>query len=86
MAEGKKIYEQGIPEEKVTACAGCHGPDAKGQEAIPRLAGQHAPYVVKQLAYFKSLLRANAPIMHAAIGEEMTLRQMEAVAAYVGSK
>lgn len=86
MAEGKRIYEQGVPEQKLTACVTCHGPDAKGQETIPRLAGQHAPYLVKQLAYFKSLLRANAPIMHSAIGEDMTLRQMEAVAAYVASK
>jgi cytochrome c553 len=86
MAEGKKIYEQGIPEEKIIACFSCHGPDAKGQDTIPRLAGQHAPYLVKQLAYLKSQLRGNAPIMHAAIGEDMTLHQMEAVAGYVGAK
>ena len=86
VAEGKRIYEQGISEEKISACVACHGHDAKGADTIPRLAGQHAPYLVKQLAYFKSQLRGNAPIMHAAIGEEMTLHQMEAVAAYVGSK
>jgi cytochrome c553 len=85
-AEGKTIYEQGVPEAKISACVACHGPDAKGQDTIPRLAGQHAAYLVKQLAYFKSQLRGNAPIMHAAIGEEMTLHQMEAVAAYVASK
>ena len=72
--------------QKVLACGSCHGPAAEGKDAIPRLAGQHAPYLVKQLVYFKSLLRANAPIMHAAVGENMTLRQMEAVAAYVASK
>src|ERR1700674_5871499 len=70
VAEGKRIYEQGIPEEKVSACIACHGLDAKGQDTIPRLAGQHAPYMVKQLAYLKSQLRGNAPIMHAAIGED----------------
>ena len=86
MTEGKSIYENGIAEQKVLACGSCHGPAAEGKDAIPRLAGQHAPYLVKQLVYFKSLLRANAPIMHAAVGENMTLRQMEAVAAYVASK
>ena len=86
MTEGKNIYENGIAEEKVLACVSCHGPVAEGKDNIPRLAGQHAPYLVKQLVYFKSLLRANAPIMHAAVGESMTLRQMEAVAAYVASK
>jgi cytochrome c553 len=86
MREGKAIYENGIAEQKVLPCASCHGPAAEGKESIPRLAGQHVPYLVKQLAYFKSLLRANAPIMHTAVGENMTLRQMEAVATYAASK
>ena len=46
---GKTIYEMGIPEANVAACSACHGPEAKGQEEIPRLAGQLFPYTVKQL-------------------------------------
>ena len=86
LSAGKQIYENGIPQEKVLACVSCHGPRAEGKESIPRLAGQHAPYLVKQLLYFKSLLRGNAPVMHVAVGESMTLQQMEAVAAYAASK
>jgi cytochrome c553 len=86
MGEGKTIYENGIAEEKVLACVSCHGGNGEGKDNIPRLAGQYAPYLVKQLVYFKSLLRANAPIMHSVVGENMTLRQMEAVAAYAASK
>src|SRR6202166_1146604 len=37
---GKKIYEDGIPSADVPPCASCHGPEAKGVEAFPRLAGQ----------------------------------------------
>ncbi len=37
---GKTIFEKGIPESNVPACVACHGPEAQGQEAIPRLAGQ----------------------------------------------
>jgi len=85
VAKGKQIYDEGIAEGGIPACAACHGPNADGNENIPRLAGQHAPYLVKQLAYFKSLQRGNAPVMHA-VGEKMTLDQMEAVAAYVASK
>ena len=36
---------------------------AKGMADFPRLAGQHAKYVVKQLNYIQSLVRA-APVMH----------------------
>jgi cytochrome c553 len=85
VAKGRQIYDQGIAEEGIPACVACHGANAQGNEGIPRLAGQHAPYLVKQLAYFKSLQRGNAPVMHA-VGEKMTLEQMEAVAAYAASK
>ena len=85
MAQGKTIYEQGMPDAGVPACATCHGAAAEGKEAIPRLAGQHPAYLVKQLAYFKAQLRANAPVMHA-VTDKMTFDQMEAVATYAASK
>jgi cytochrome c553 len=40
VAAGKKIYEEGLPEANVPPCASCHGPEAKGDGAFPRLAGQ----------------------------------------------
>jgi cytochrome c553 len=84
---GKTIYETGIPSAKVQACNSCHGPNAEGNAAFPRLAGQHAEYLVKQLVLFKSSLRegSNALIMHN-ISTGMSFEQMEAVAAYLASK
>ncbi|MEI6317374.1 MAG: c-type cytochrome [Pseudomonadota bacterium] len=42
-------------------CAGCHGADGNsGVPANPTLAGQHAGYIAKQLANFKSGERKNA--------------------------
>lgn len=84
---GKAIYEQGIPEEKVQACVTCHGKSAEGNAVFPRLAGQHAEYLVKQLVLFKSSLRegANSPLMHA-ISTGMSFEQMEAVGAYLASR
>src|SRR5580658_8988672 len=35
-AAGKKIYEEGVPDADVPACASCHGPDAKGNGPFPR--------------------------------------------------
>ncbi len=84
---GKVIHETGIPQAKVQACIGCHGKNAEGNAVFPRLAGQHAEYLVKQLVLFKSSLRegGNAPIMHG-ITTGMSFEQMGAVAAYLMSK
>ena len=41
---GKKLYEEGVPETSIQPCAMCHGPDAKGEGAAPRLAGQLHDY------------------------------------------
>ncbi len=84
---GRAIYEGGIPEAKVQACITCHGKNAEGNTMFPRLAGQHAEYLVKQLVLFKNSLRegGNAPIMHG-ITTGMSFEQMQAVAAYLMSK
>jgi cytochrome c553 len=54
LAEGKRIYEEGVPEQAVIACASCHGPRGEGIAAFPRLAFQHADYLVKQLDVFQN--------------------------------
>ena len=84
VAKGKQLFEQGVAERSIPACATCHGADAKGVADFPRLAGQHAKYVVKQLEYIQSLVR-NAPVMHGII-KDITADEMRAVAAYVQSK
>jgi cytochrome c553 len=84
---GKAIFEGGIPEAKVQACVTCHGKNAEGTSGFPRLAGQHAEYIVKQLVLFKALLReeGSAPIMHG-VSRGMSFEQMEAVAGYLASR
>jgi len=45
---------------KVTICLACHGPNGNSVVPMfPKLAGQHAQYISKQLADFKSGARAN---------------------------
>ena len=85
MAKGKNIFKNGLPEASILACASCHGENAQGKDAIPRLAGQHPEYLVKQLAAFKSMQRANNPVMHA-MTNKMSLEQMQAVAEYAASR
>ena len=57
VAKGKELFDKGLPERGIPACHVCHGPDALGKADFPRLAGQHAKYIVKQLNYIQSLVR-----------------------------
>jgi cytochrome c553 len=36
IAAGKKVYDEGLANSDVPPCAGCHGPDAKGNGQFPR--------------------------------------------------
>jgi cytochrome c553 len=83
IASGKVIYESGLSEKNVAACAGCHGNVGQGNEAFPRLASQHADYVVKQLIVFQRTdERPDGAIMKT-VAHELTQQEMENVAAYV---
>jgi cytochrome c553 len=81
IAHGREIYEHGVTSEGVPACSTCHGADAHGTQDFPRLAGQHAQYVLKQLASFQTNMRKVA-IMHG-VAQNLRLPEMEAVAAYL---
>ena len=85
LAEGEKIYTQGVPAQGVPACATCHGANAAGAGAFPRLAGQHVDYLIAQLQGFKSGTRSNAPIMLAVV-RTMSDQQMKAAANYAASR
>jgi len=81
VARGREIYLHGIASEGVPACGTCHGPDAHGLPDYPRLAGQHAQYILKQLASFQSNMR-NIAIMHG-VAQNLRLPEMQSVAAYL---
>jgi cytochrome c553 len=82
VAAGRKIYEQGIS-GKVVACATCHGAHAEGNGIFPRLADQHAAYIVRQLTVIQRNLR-NSPVMHGII-KNLSPVEMKDVAAYLQS-
>ena len=87
---GKHIYEDGLPESNVPACSACHGPDAKGQDQIPRLAGQLPDYLYAKLVNWSAERGQNSsmPDASAVMGptsHNLTKAQIAAVAAYVGN-
>ncbi|HYL71930.1 MAG TPA: c-type cytochrome [Candidatus Dormibacteraeota bacterium] len=81
VARGREIYANGVAASGVPACQSCHGAAGQGMGEFPRLAGQHAQYVLKQLASFQSNLR-NVAVMHG-VAASLQTPQMEAVAAYL---
>ena len=81
IARGREVYEHGVEPDGVPACGACHGADAHGVADFPRLASQHAQYLLKQLASFQSNMR-NVAVMHG-VAQNLRLREMQAVAAYV---
>jgi cytochrome c553 len=87
IAMGKRIYDEGLPEANVPACAACHGAAGRGQNEIPRLAGQVYQYMVGQLSGWKSERGQGTAVDTSAImaptAHNLTRSQVEAVAAYV---
>jgi cytochrome c553 len=84
VAKGKELFDKGLPDRGIPACASCHGANGQGIADFPRLAGQHAKYVAKQLTYIQTLTRA-APVMHGIV-KDLTPVEIQAVATYVQSK
>ena len=88
VAAGRKIYEEGVPSAEVPPCASCHGPDAKGADAFPRLAGQLHDYIFRKLTNWdreRGQDKANpdtSAIMQP-IAHNLTEAQVKAVAAYL---
>jgi cytochrome c553 len=81
ITRGREIYEHGIESEGVPACSACHGPDAHGTADFPRLAGQHAQYVLKQLGSFQSNMR-DVAVMHG-VAQHLQESELEVIAAYL---
>ena len=87
LALGKTIFEQGLPESNIPACSACHGPEAKGNNEIPRLAGQLYWYTEKALTnWTKERGQGSAQDTSAIMvptTHNLNQAQIAAVAAYV---
>lgn len=69
---------------KAAACTACHGPDGNSLSTEwPKLAGQNAAYLVKQLGDFKSGRRVNQ-IMNP-MAQPLSTKDIEDIAAYFAS-
>ena len=88
VATGKKIFEDGMPDANIAACAACHGPDATGSGQIPRLAGQLYPYLIKELVNWgkergQNPAKPDTSAIMSPVAHSLNRPQIEAVAAFV---
>jgi cytochrome c553 len=90
VATGGKIFQDGLPDQDIAACAACHGPDAAGAGVIPRLAGQLYPYVIDKLVNWGKERGQNPKMpdtsaIMSPVAHSLNKSQIEAVAAYVST-
>lgn len=87
-AEAAKVAKPDVAKGEASfnaACAACHGTGGNSTTpANPKLAGQHAVYVAKQLAEYKSGKRANA--IMSGMSAPLSPQDMQNIAAYVSQQ
>lgn len=87
LALGERIYRAGNQTTGVPACSGCHSPSGKGNApaAYPRLGGQYAEYVEKQLKAFRGGERTNDgdPMIMRLVAKNMSDAEIKAVSNYI---
>ncbi|HTU57353.1 MAG TPA: c-type cytochrome, partial [Polyangiales bacterium] len=88
VARGREIATHGIADQRVPACASCHGPRPEKRNAeYPRIAGQYAEYLVQQLELFHRHARGGSKhhhLMHKA-ATPLQPEQIRDVAAFYAS-
>jgi cytochrome c553 len=81
-AEGKIIFEDGVPNENIAACQACHGPEAQGVREIPRLGGLSYSYLKRRLEEWRQGQDASG-IPMPKVARSLSPNQIAAVASYL---
>lgn len=81
----KADAERGEAEFAALSCARCHRKDASGRSAstTPRLSGQHAAVIIKQVLDIRSGLRYNPPMQPMVTEEKLSLQALADIAAHL---
>src|SRR5437773_10130951 len=66
-------------------CTMCHLGGFSGQNEIPRVAGQHPEYVIKQLKAFKARTRNNDAGSMTSVAQTISEQDIEDLAHYISS-
>jgi cytochrome c553 len=78
LAAGRKVV-------RANHCDSCHMPDLGGQRHVPRLAGLHYEYLLKEMLGFKAQTRADLDGSMTMAAQTLSERDIEDVVAYIAS-
>jgi cytochrome c553 len=80
-----KRVARGWKKADETLCTMCHLGGMKGQNEIPRVAGQHPEYVARQLKAFKARTRTNDAGNMTSVAQTLSEQDIEDLAHYTAS-
>lgn len=80
---GRELFNRSDRESGIPSCAQCHREGAAGAGTVPRLAGQLAPYLGRQMHVIRSKFRDSAT-MHGIV-KDLTDEQLRFLAVYLQS-
>jgi cytochrome c553 len=78
LAKGREITEK-------NNCVACHTANLVGQQHIPRLAGQHQPYLLEQLKLFKAAQRGDFDGTMTSAAQGLKSEELEVLSQYLAS-
>jgi cytochrome c553 len=81
--KGEAIYQRGMPEANIAACVACHGLNAEGVGAIPRLGGLTYNYLKRRLEQWGQGYHGALPFPMPHIATQLSRDQIEALASYL---
>lgn len=80
---GRTIFQEGLPEFNIAACAACHGPNGEGAGEIPRLGGLAYTYLKRRLEQWGQGYHTTALPPMPRIAGRLSRDQIEALASYL---
>jgi len=83
VAEGRTIYELGIPDANIVSCVVCHGPHGEGVRDIPRLSGLSYTYLRDRLEQWNEGYHASATYPMPKVARTLSPPEVEALASYL---
>ena len=83
VAAGRLIYKNGAPEADIPACSACHGPQAEGASAVPRLAGLSFYYLRRRLVQWGEGYNSAASGPMPKIASKLSAEQVESISSYL---
>jgi len=86
VSKGKDVFEHGVPANNIPPCSTCHGAQGQGNGTFPRLAGQHADYLIKQLLVFQRTDERPKGAMMKEVAHLLKPEEIASVVAYLQGK